>query len=127
MAGWGPPQSRAAGTRYNGPDRPIYWRGSVDDLATDLCSILSSDEQTHLGYRLWPTEKRLNDPAPLPIPMLIWCPACNIRHIDAGVWATRAHHTHACQHCGHVWRTAIVATVGVLFLPGFKDEEKGVE
>jgi rubredoxin len=57
-----------------------------------------------------------------PIPMLLWCPDCGNRHIDNSVFATKPHHTHACQHCGHVWRPAIVPTVGVQFLPGFKDE-----
>jgi hypothetical protein len=55
------------------------------------------------------------------IPMLLWCPSCGERHIDAGEFATREHHTHACQSCGVVWRPAIVPTVGVQFLPGFKD------
>lgn len=58
-----------------------------------------------------------------PIPMLLWCPECGVRHVDKGKFATtKHHHTHACQHCGHCWRPAIVATVGVQFLPGFKDE-----
>jgi rubredoxin len=55
------------------------------------------------------------------IPMLLHCPMCNERHIDEGEFATKLHHTHACQHCGHVWRPAILATVGVQFLPGFKN------
>lgn len=64
-----------------------------------------------------------------PIPMLLHCPMCHARHIDEGEFATKAHHTHACQgfvveegkrfRCGHVWRPAIVATVGVEALPGF--------
>jgi uncharacterized Zn finger protein len=58
-----------------------------------------------------------------PIPMLLWCPECCERHIDVGEFATKPHHTHACQHCGHVWRPAIVPTTGVKFLPGFKNEE----
>lgn len=57
-----------------------------------------------------------------PIPMLLTCPACSTRHVDAGEFATKPHHTHACQFCGMTWRPAIVPTVGVLFLPGFKDE-----
>jgi hypothetical protein len=56
-----------------------------------------------------------------PIPMILHCPQCNARHIDAGEYATKSHHTHACQSCGTVWRPAIGATVGVQFLPGFKD------
>ncbi len=57
--------------------------------------------------------------------MLLHCPMCGARHIDAGEFATKVHHTHACQSCGHVWRPAIVATVGVQFLPGFKNESEG--
>ena len=57
-----------------------------------------------------------------PIPMLLYCPECRGRHIDKGAFATRVHHTHSCQTCGHTWRPAIVPTVGVQFLPGFKDE-----
>lgn len=55
------------------------------------------------------------------LPMLLWCPECGERHVDKGAFATKPHHTHACQHCGHCWRPAVVATVGVQYLPGFKD------
>lgn len=58
-----------------------------------------------------------------PIPLLLWCPECGERHVDRGEFKTRVHHTHACQECGHVWRPAVPATVGVQFLPGFRDEE----
>lgn len=71
-------------------------------------------------YGSWQTSSR--DTAS--IPMLLWCPACGARHVDKGDFATRPHHTHACQECGLCWRPAIVATVGVQFLPGFKDERK---
>lgn len=60
-----------------------------------------------------------------PIPMLLWCPECGTRHVDHGEFATKPHHTHACQNCGMVWRPAIVPTVGVYFLPGFKDSDGG--
>lgn len=56
-----------------------------------------------------------------PVPMILTCPACSGRHIDEGDFATKVHHTHACQQCGMVWRPAIVATIGVHFLPGFKN------
>lgn len=56
------------------------------------------------------------------IPMLLWCPECGERHIDRGRFETKVHHTHSCQHCGFTWRPAVVATVGVQFLPGFKDD-----
>jgi len=55
-----------------------------------------------------------------PISMLLWCPECGERHVDTGRFVELEHHTHACQHCGHVWRPAIVPTRGVRFLPGFK-------
>lgn len=57
----------------------------------------------------------------LPVPMLLPCPSCGDRHVDRGDFATKPHHTHACQSCGMVWRPAIGPTVGVQFLPGFKD------
>lgn len=57
----------------------------------------------------------------MPIPMILHCPECRARHIDTGEFATRHHHTHSCQSCGFTWRPAIVDTVGVQFLPGFKD------
>lgn len=56
-----------------------------------------------------------------PIPMILNCPICNARHIDRGEFELKVHHTHACQSCGQVWRPAVVATVGVQFLPGFKN------
>lgn len=57
-----------------------------------------------------------------PIPMRLNCPECGELHIDEGRFATKVHHTHACQHCGAVWRPAVVPTVGVRFLPGFRNE-----
>lgn len=57
-----------------------------------------------------------------PIPMRLNCPSCGELHIDEGVFETKPHTTHACQHCGMVWRPAILPTVGVRFLPGFKNE-----
>lgn len=65
--------------------------------------------------------------ATTPIPMILNCPQCTGRHVDAGVFATKAHHTHACQSCGFCWRPSIVPTVGVQFLPGFKDEPEAGE
>ncbi len=56
------------------------------------------------------------------VPMRLRCEQCHELHVDAGAFATKPHHTHACQFCGAVWRPAIVPTVGVRFLPGFKDQ-----
>jgi hypothetical protein len=57
-----------------------------------------------------------------PIPMRLHCPLCHELHVDQGTFATKPHRDHVCQHCGHVWRPALVPTVGVQFLPGYKDE-----
>lgn len=56
--------------------------------------------------------------------MRLTCPGCGELHIDEGEFATKPHHTHSCQHCGLTWRPAVVHTVGVRFLPGFKNEGK---
>lgn len=60
-----------------------------------------------------------------PIPMRLCCESCGKLHIDEGEFATKPHHTHACQACGLTWRPAVVCTVGVRFLPGFKNEVEG--
>jgi len=57
-----------------------------------------------------------NAKPPHPIPLLLKCPECGARPVDI-------HTSHSCQFCGWTWRPAVVATVGVQFLPGFKDEE----
>jgi len=87
--------------------RRIDWR--VTEVVRDLLAIIT---------RL---RGQLQDPKP--IPMRLRCPSCGDLHIDVGEFATKVHHTHACQKCGEVWRPAIVATVGVRFLPGFQDKE----
>jgi len=57
-------------------------------------------------------------PAP-PVPMLLWCPKCHVQHVDRGEWATpaKAHRKHLCEACGHAWKPAAEATVGVEKLP----------
>jgi len=61
-----------------------------------------------------------------PIPMILHCPMCHARHIDEGEFATRPHHTHSCQTCGHCFRPALINTIGVQFLPGFKNTVEDV-
>lgn len=55
------------------------------------------------------------------VPMILNCPECMGRHIDEGEFSEKPHHTHACQHCGFVWRPAKLNTHGVQYLPGFKN------
>ena len=60
---------------------------------------------------------------PVAIPMILTCPLCSARHIDEGEFATKIHVDHSCQSCGLTWRPATVPTVGVQFLPGYKNKE----
>lgn len=97
-------------------------------------AILNSTEFQHTVEEYQRSLERATLPSPTvvaegppkqfePIPMLLYCPECGARHVDEGEYATKSHHTHACQSCGLAWRPAIVETVGVRFLPGFKNEE----
>jgi len=70
---------------------------------------------------VWPLGAQEASATSAPIPLRLVCPECKALHVDEGEFATKPHHTHACQRCGNVWRPAIVPTVGVRFLPGFKD------
>ena len=83
----------------------------------------SLDVRTHFD-RAAELERKLRGGGE-PIPMRLVCPRCGTVHVDEGEFATKVHHTHACQECGEVWRPAVVPTVGVRFLPGFKDLPKG--
>lgn len=86
-----------------------------------LC-VYSCALKTRSTVEAWRAERM--SPSPAPIPMFLTCPKCNARHIDEGDFATKVHHTHSCQSCGLTWRPAVVPTVGVAFLPGFKSETK---
>lgn len=57
-----------------------------------------------------------------PFDMVLHCPACGMRHIDAPgmsseyddhAWANPPHRSHLCAGCGHIWRPADVPTNGV--------------
>jgi transposase-like protein len=56
-----------------------------------------------------------------PIPMILFCPMCKERHIDKGKFAVQPHKSHSCQGCGFTWSPCHLPTVGVHFLPGYKD------
>jgi predicted RNA-binding Zn-ribbon protein involved in translation (DUF1610 family) len=96
---------------------------ALDQLATAATLSVASDGATteSLYNLILTTVPSLHKLASGPVPMLLWCPTCNARHIDKGEFSTKPHHTHACQNCGMTWRPAVVHTVGVQYLPGFKD------
>lgn len=104
--------------------------GYVDGEPLSEFNLLpGSPQQFEDGSRIvvnW-TDARGSLPAtPAPVPLRITCPSCGLLHVDEGEFATRPHHTHACQGCGLTWRPAVVNTVGVRFLPGFRDDPPGV-
>lgn len=110
--------NRILTTRANVPHIPQAERHAAD------CS--AGNHVFHFSTGKWHcTEER----KPAPIPMILHCPGvkddgtvCGARHVDVGLFATKLHHTHSCQTCGFTWRPAVVDTVGVQFLPGFKNE-----
>jgi hypothetical protein len=69
-----------------------------------------------------PLETHTMSTKPLPIPMFLTCPRCCARHIDEGEFETKSHAVHSCQICGLTWRPAVEPTVGVMYLPGFKND-----
>jgi hypothetical protein len=95
---------------------PAWWRGH-DHTAVEMGKRLGIALKA-IGIKAASWQEGLEQ-LQKPIPMRLLCEACRELHIDEGEFATRPHHTHACQHCGSVWRPAVVATVGVQFLPGF--------
>jgi len=54
-------------------------------------------------------------PSVLPIPMILYCPACGVQHVDkpTETWSNPPHRSHLCHACGCVWRPADVPTTGV--------------
>lgn len=53
-----------------------------------------------------------------PIPMLLFCPNCGLKHIDepdewSPDWDNPPHKSHLCHGCGCIWRPADVPTEGV--------------
>lgn len=103
--------------------RPQYRISTRSELREEIEYLEDENFKLRQDLNRIQGEQQKNDKCREAIPMLLWCPECKQRHVDAGEFVTKLHHTHACQFCGHVWRPAVIATVGVRFLPGFKDEE----
>lgn len=58
---------------------------------------------------------------PHPLPMILYCPYCQSKHIDApeprAGWENPPHKTHLCLFCGMEWRPCDAYTNGVDALP----------
>lgn len=87
------------------------------DYSRDAAKAFEAEIQT-LRARISDLEK--------PVALWLSCPQCSTRHVDVGEYATKPHVAHTCQNkaCGLTWRPAVVATVGVQFLPGSEDDPK---
>ena len=122
---------RALNTTSVGPTTLLFHDGRFYVLDEVTRSNWGTDDACHyieasiyfdsVPSELFPGLQTEPPSKPTPIPMLLWCPMCRERHIDHGEFATKPHRSHSCQHCGLTWRPAIEPTVGVQFLPGFKD------
>jgi len=97
-------------------------------MAAQAPDVKSGDEEPETVREFWFQlferygETMQREERDQPIPMRLHCPECHELHLDEGDFATKPHHTHACQGCGNVWRPAVRNTVGVRFLPGFKND-----
>lgn len=101
--------------------KPVSYMGvSAVDLATELAKILDmpKDQPVTIDGILAAARALMATPTP----MWLTCPRCNAHHIDEGAFKTKPHHTHSCQVCGLTWRPAVSTTVGVQYLPGFKNQ-----
>jgi hypothetical protein len=107
---------RALGIERNGLKESLIVSRDECRQHLDRINVLESE---NIALRDGNARASLADGAP--VPMMLHCPMCHARHIDEGELATHPHKTHACQTCGVLWRPAIVATVGVHFLPGCKN------
>jgi len=106
--------------QYKSPSEHVNipYKPCLDNI--NICQLCGSHISNHYEHQTIHVRKLKE--IELIIPMILWCPQCKERHIDIGEFATKPHHTHACQYCGMVWRPSIINTVGVQFLPGFKND-----
>jgi hypothetical protein len=99
---------------------------NYESAARELCAALWRELAVDVpdeGIALVVTALREADAAgharAQPIPMILFCPRCGGRHIDAPQpergWTNPPHKSHECQYerCRHIWRPADVPTVGV--------------
>lgn len=92
----------------------------VDATAAHMAQIVV-DDWNRDGVAPEERERRIDAMravlGPDPIPMVLWCPACGMQHIDEPApekgWDNPPHRSHECQACGLVWRPADVPTAGV--------------
>lgn len=82
-------------------------------LSTAPCNCKLAEIQ-RLREQLAERERELASP----IPMILFCPACGLQHIDAPDertldWTNPPHKSHLCHGCKHIWRPCDRPTNGV--------------
>jgi rubredoxin len=101
----------------------------VDDPERCVAFVRETRKSQHAA--ILAATKRAKEAAQ-PIPMILYCPSCELQHVDVdddtGAWATTRHHRkHLCANCGHVWQPALVHTVGVVDLNTEQSPEREPE
>ncbi len=68
-------------------------------------------------YETWRLIAEAIDRAAAPVDMLLFCPHCRRKHVDApepeSGWTNPPHATHTCKFCGLNWRPSNALTNGV--------------
>lgn len=91
--------------------REIRWASREQGLENDLEALIKQLEQKPDAVSF-----------ATPVDMILHCPQCHTQHVDqpqivdGAMWTNPPHRSHLCNHCGHIWRPADIATNGVLFI-----------
>src|SRR6266852_1881488 len=97
--------------QWPGTDGCCFWNtdGVSDDCGCDDCAPLRALLDDSLD--------RAAAGEATPIDVLLHCPVCQLRHVDAPEpgtdWTNPPHKSHKCHGCGTIWRPADVPTNGV--------------
>lgn len=87
-----------------------------DQRPMGFCDL--SDDQAERARKAVAAIKRALSRQPAPVQMLLFCPKCGMKHVDAPDertpdWTNPPHKSHLCHGCGCIWRPADVPTEGV--------------
>lgn len=89
------------------------------ELGAVIEALESTDRETRLNHMdalriVKKAQDMLNKITLAPLAMELNCPSCNKPHADEGVWASKPHKTHQCQHCNHTWKPFDYPTAGIV-------------
>lgn len=99
--------------------------GGIEELKNNVPRFFNSILHSVAAL---PTARRPRAAQVKPIDMVLHCPKCGLKHIDADEWVddphdieqgripkwkNEPHRSHLCHRCGNIWRPADVPTNGV--------------